>query len=72
MKIEICIDRQELRGTQAVSFEVYDSGGGNVGTLVIGKAGIRWQEPKASVIARAKSWNEVIKWLQKHGRIVRR
>ncbi len=72
MKIEICIENQELHGTQAVKFEVYDSNWSNQGTLIVGKAGIRWQEPKASVYAKAKSWNEVIKWLQGHGRSVRK
>ena len=72
MKIEICIENQELRGTQAVKFEVYDSNWSNQGTLIVGKSGIRWQEPKASVYSKAKSWNEVIKWLQEHGRSVRK
>ena len=72
MKIGINIDYQELRGTQAVRFEVYDKDWSNQGTLIVGKAGIRWQEPKGTVYSKAKSWNEVIKWLKEHGRSVRK
>jgi hypothetical protein len=71
MKIGISIENQLLSGTKPVSFEVYDSNG-NIGTLKIGKAGIRWQEPKATVYEQAKSWNEVIKWLREHGRTLRK
>ena len=72
MKIGLCMDNQELRGTQAVSFEVYDNNWVNQGTLIIGKAGIRWREAKGSVYQQAKSWQEVIKWLREHGRTVRK
>lgn len=41
MKIEICLDGQELRGNQAVKFEVYDAEDVNQGTLTIGKGSIR-------------------------------
>lgn len=71
MKIEISLEKQELRGTQAVSFEVRDSSGSNIGTLIVGKAGIRWQEPRASINARTKSWNQVADWLRE-GRVVRK
>ncbi len=71
MKIEICLDRQELRGNQAVKFEVNDNDGVNQGTLTIGKGSIRWQEPKGrGGRAKAKSWRELIEWLQRHGRTV--
>ncbi len=46
MKIQICLDRQELHGLQAAKFEVYDSNDVNQGALFVGKGGIRWQEPK--------------------------
>jgi hypothetical protein len=72
VKIEICLDRQEIRGNQAVKFEVDDNDGVNIGTLTIGKGSIRWQEPKArGGRAKAKSWSEVIEWLQTHGRTVK-
>jgi|GEM_PF-3839949 len=72
MKIKICLDEQELRGTQAARFEVYDSEGSNQGALFIGKGGIRWQEPKGrGGRAKAKSWSEVMKWLREHGRPVK-
>lgn len=72
MKIRICLDEQELHGTQAARFEVYDTDDTNQGALFIGKGGIRWQEPKGhGGRARAKSWLEVIKWLREHGRPVK-
>jgi hypothetical protein len=72
MKIQICLDRQELHGLQAAKFEVYDSNDVNQGALFVGKGGIRWQEPKQpGGRARSKSWQEVIKWLREHGRPVK-
>ena len=38
MRIGLCMDNQELRGTQAISFELYDTDWINQGTLIIGKA----------------------------------
>ncbi|HLF05505.1 MAG TPA: hypothetical protein VI855_09850 [Dehalococcoidia bacterium] len=72
MKIEIHLQGQELRGNQMVRFEVADNDGNNIGAFIVGRAGIRWEEPRAYVNAKTKSWNEVIKWLQQHGRTVRR
>lgn len=72
MKIEICLDKQELQGNKMVKFEVSDGDGSNIGTFLVGKGGIRWQQPKASKKAKAKSWREVISWLEEHGRTVTR
>lgn len=74
MKIEMVVNRREIRGTQAVKFEIMDikhKTNPNQGTLIIGKAGIRWLPPKGSVNAKGKSWNEVIDWLREHGRPVK-
>ena len=68
MKIEICLDRQELQGSKMVRFEMRDSSGANIGAFFVGKGGIRWQKPKGSKKYQSKSWNEVIAWLEKHGR----
>ena len=54
MKIEICMDRQELRGTQAVSFEVYDSDGGNVGTLIVAKPASGGKNTKRVTLRRSR------------------
>lgn len=70
MKIEICLDKQELQGNKMVKFEVRESDGVNIGTFLVGKGGIRWQQAKASKNAKAKSWREVIAWLEAHGRTV--
>jgi hypothetical protein len=70
MKIQICLDKQELQGTKMAKFEVRDSDGSNIGTFLVGKGGIRWQQAKASKNAKAKSWREVIRWLEEHGRTV--
>jgi hypothetical protein len=72
MKVQICLEKQELQGNKMVAFEVCDGAGVNIGTFLVGKGGIRWQQPKASKKARAKSWSEVIRWLQEHGRTVTR
>jgi len=72
MKIEICLDAQELRGTKMVRFELRDSSGANVGTFFVGKGGIRWRAAKSTRKYHSKSWNEVIDWLQSHGRIITR
>lgn len=71
MKIELCLDKQVLHGTKSVKLEIRDNQGTNIGTFLIGKGGIRWQLAKASVNAKAKSWNEVIAWLEEHGRTVK-
>jgi hypothetical protein len=68
LKIEICLDKQELRGNKMVRFEVNDDNDANIGTFLVGRAGIRWQKPKATKYHKSKSWNEVIKWLEEHGR----
>ena len=70
MKIELCLDSQELQGTKSVKLEVRDNEGTNIGTFFIGKGGIRWQTPKASKYYKAKTWNEVITWLEEHGRTI--
>jgi len=70
LTIEICLDKQELKGNKAARFEEYDKGG-NVETLILGKGGIRRQELKAHVNAKSKSWLEVIRWLQQYGRTVK-
>jgi len=70
LKIEICLDKQELRGTKMAKFELRDSGGANIGTFLVGKGGIRWQQARASKYAKTKSWGEVIRWLEEHGRAV--
>lgn len=72
MKIELCLDRQALQGNKSVKLEVRDGDGSNIGTFLIGKGGIRWQTPKASVKSKSKTWNEVIEWLEDQGRTVRR
>jgi hypothetical protein len=72
MKIEICLDTQELRGMKMVRFELRDSSGANVGTFFVGKGGIRWRKPRSPSKYQSKSWNEVIDWLQKHGRTITR
>jgi hypothetical protein len=71
MKIEICLDRQELQGSKMVKFEVRDSTGANIGAFLVGKGGIRWQKPKGSKNYQSKSWNEVIAWLEEHGRTIK-
>ena len=71
MKIEICMDRQELQGSKMVRFEVRDSEGVNVGAFFVGKGGIRWQKPKGSKKYKSKSWGEVIDWLERHGRTIK-
>jgi len=70
MRVKICIENQELQGTKMVRFEVNDGSDKNIGTFLVGKGGIRWRKSKAPQKAKAKSWNEVIKWLEKHGRTV--
>ena len=70
MKIEICLDKQELQGNKMVKFEVRDGSGSNIGTFLVGKGGVRWQQARASKNAKAKSWREVIGWLEEHGRNV--
>jgi hypothetical protein len=70
MKIEICLDRQELQGRKMVRFEVRDSGGANIGAFFVGKGGICWQKPRGSKNYKSKSWHEVITWLERHGRTI--
>jgi hypothetical protein len=72
VKIELCLDRQELQGNKSVKLEMRDKEGVNIGTFLIGKGGVRWQTARASINAKAKSWNEVIEWLESHGRTIRR
>lgn len=72
MIIELTITDKEIKGNRAVTFEVYDNNGVNEGTLIIGKAGVRWRNAKGRVWEKAQSWNELISWLQQHGRTVRK
>jgi hypothetical protein len=70
MKVKMNLDDQELQGLEMVKFEINDGSDKNIGTFLVGKAGIRWRKPKASQKSKAKSWNEVIRWLEEHGRTV--
>ena len=72
MIIELSMTDKEIKGNRAVTFEVYDNNGANQGTLIIGKAGVRWRDAKRSVYEKAKSWNELINWLREHGRTVKK
>jgi len=72
MIIELSMMDKEIKGNRAVTFEVYDNNGANQGTLIIGKAGVRWRNAKGRVYEKAKSWNELIGWLQQHGRTVKK
>jgi hypothetical protein len=69
MRVKICMENQELRGIKMVRFEVNDGSDKNIGTFLVGKGGIGWRKPKAQK-AKAKPWNEVIKWLEGHRRTV--
>ena len=68
MRIEMVISHREIRGNQAVGFEVFD-GSKNVGTFIVGKGGIGWKPPKGQKNYKGKTWRETQLWLEKHGRI---
>ena len=72
MIIELYIEYKEIKGNRAVNFEVYDNNGAKQGSLVIGKAGVRWRDAGASVNEKAMSWSELINCLQVNGRAVRK
>ena len=69
MRIELDIHGKEIRGNQAVSFEVYDRNK-NIGTLVVGRGSVRWYTPKERKQCKGKTWIELQKWLLEHGRIL--
>ncbi len=75
MKVEMSIEKREIRGSNAIEFEIFDMANNskNIGTLIIGKGGTRWREPRqpnTGAHVKAKSWREAREWLLKHGRTV--
>jgi len=70
MRVEMTVPRRAIQGTMAVEFEISEAGK-NLGTLTIGKAGIRWRASKASKTYQGKSWRETIKWIKARGRTLK-
>ena len=67
MKVLINLEQREVKGNKGVRFEVFD-GNRNIGSFIVGKASIRWAEPKWQNRSKSKTWKEVQDWLLNHGR----